>query len=143
MCSKNSENLNVPNDAWVTVLSPTSKTVAGKWTGFVCRVSFTTNEANVVVRLRGECVVLKKPDIYQTSGLLIANPDTNAITVQGGNIVFGDGNFVGRGDPNLNINVTIQTTGSHFVDFLFFDADQNAAPFPEGPLTQVWGKDRV
>ncbi|MDR1290207.1 MAG: hypothetical protein LBK06_03305 [Planctomycetaceae bacterium] len=138
--SNSSNGSNTVAPIWVTMLSPTAKTNPGQWTAFVCRVSFTTTQNNVQVRLRGSCIVLKNPVIKQTSCLLITDTDVNGITVSGSNIVFGSGQTVERGNADVDFNVNIPTAGSHFIDFLFLDADQNTAPFPEGPVTQVWGK---
>jgi hypothetical protein len=99
-------------------------TAPSYWKAFVCRVSFTTAEANTKVRVRGQCIVLATSKIALTSALLIANLDVDGITMSGNTPTFGAGFEVTRGG-SIDEVITVATTGSRFIDFLYFDADQN------------------
>ncbi|MDR2644070.1 MAG: hypothetical protein LBC74_14915 [Planctomycetaceae bacterium] len=118
--------------------SPIDMTVNGNWKGFVCRASFTTTEADTVIRVRGGCIVLADSQVGLTSAILITDLDVTAVTIDaGGNPTFGTGEERMRGEGDIDKLITVATAGNHYIDFMYFDADQNTDD--NTPATQVWG----
>jgi hypothetical protein len=118
---------------WAKVSSPTAMTQAGKWTGFVCRVKFTTTDVFTKLQIKGRCEILVSTTKEQTSGLYVSDPDVGALPMPAPG-----GRWVGRGDLPITFEVTVAAAGEHFVDFMFFDADQSS-PEP-GPYTRVFAE---
>ena len=128
----------VPNAySAVYLRSPIKITKPGKWTGFVCRVSFSTFAPDVQVRVAGGCIVMLEPKDRQTSGLVIGQLDTTALQKQNNDPVFGPDLFtVARGEAKKSENIIVAQPGEHFIDVLFWDCDQNTPD--EKPATRVW-----